>query len=226
MGPVVNARAPHGTQDGDTSERGSQGGMEQIADGIANIEAPKRDGEEEQHDGIALDNTLNNGDSGPASPARRRAGTSRSKSVNAEADTAVGDQNNACPHPGLIDHISRYETSENQHRLPQQQQQHDHYQQKDPHQYSGDLVPARLLAVLVDGSGKGWMAARRLWSVVEIGFNALAEAGLAVADVDLEQEVGYTRTIGRTSGRADTSVGPMGIYFMNQEEKQGYILNA
>ncbi|CAM9950179.1 unnamed protein product [Scytosiphon promiscuus] len=52
----------------------------------------------------------------------------------------------------------------------------------------GALVPARLVALLVDGSGKGWMAARRLWSVHEVGFPALTKAGLAMRDIDQDQE--------------------------------------
>lgn len=52
------------------------------------------------------------------------------------------------------------------------------------------LVPVRVVAVLVDGAGKGWMAARRLWSVQEVGFDALSKAGLTSGDVDQDQEVG------------------------------------
>lgn len=58
---------------------------------------------------------------------------------------------------------------------------------RQPHQ--DQLIPARLVAVLLDGAGKGWMAARRLLSVREVGAEALAEAGLGFADVDREQEV-------------------------------------
>ena len=74
------------------------------------------------------------------------------------------------------------------HDLRRQHQQQQ--QTQEPHQHHGSLVPARLVAVLVDGSGKGWMAARRLWSVGEVGLQALAEAGLSVGDVDQDQEVG------------------------------------
>lgn len=56
-------------------------------------------------------------------------------------------------------------------------------------QHHGGLVPVQLVAVLVDGSGKGWMAARRLWSVGEVGFQALSQAGLSAGDVDVDQEV-------------------------------------
>lgn len=51
------------------------------------------------------------------------------------------------------------------------------------------LVPVRLVAVLIDGAGKGWMAARRLWSVADVGYDVLAEAGLTKGAVDSEQEV-------------------------------------
>lgn len=70
---------------------------------------------------------------------------------------------------------------------PKQQQQHQH-----PHQQQHRaLVPVQLVAVLVDGSGKGWMAARRLWSVGEVGFQALSETGLSAGDVDADQEVSW-----------------------------------
>lgn len=49
------------------------------------------------------------------------------------------------------------------------------------------------------------MAARRLWSVREVGMHALAEAGLALADVDQEQEVSDKR-IHDGRGRGDGSV--------------------
>eukprot|EP00752_Nemacystus_decipiens_P013794 g12246.t1 len=66
--------------------------------------------------------------------------------------------------------------------------------QPQPHQdtrrqHQGRLVPVQLVAVLVDGSGKGWMAARRLWSVGEVGFEALSAAGLSTGDVDVDQEL-------------------------------------
>ena len=60
---------------------------------------------------------------------------------------------------------------------------------RHPHPHQDQLIPARLAAVLLDGAGKGWIAARRLLSVREVGSAALAEAGLGSADVDLEQEV-------------------------------------
>lgn len=71
-------------------------------------------------------------------------------------------------------------------------EQHQHQSQSSHH----PLVPARLVAVLIDGAGRGWMAARRLWSVREVGMHALAEAGLASADVDQEQEVSDMRIRG------------------------------
>lgn len=57
------------------------------------------------------------------------------------------------------------------------------------HPHQDQLIPVRLAAVLLDGAGKGWIAARRLLSVREVGPGALAKAGLGSADVDLEQEV-------------------------------------
>lgn len=60
---------------------------------------------------------------------------------------------------------------------------------RHPHRRQDQLIPARLVAVLLDGAGKGWIAARRLLSVREVGAEALAEAGLGFADVDREQEV-------------------------------------
>ena len=61
------------------------------------------------------------------------------------------------------------------------------HQRHPPHKHQ--LVPARLVAVLLDGAGKGWMAVKRLWSVREVGVEALAKAGLSFAEVDREQEV-------------------------------------
>lgn len=51
------------------------------------------------------------------------------------------------------------------------------------------LIPVQLVAVLVDGKEKGWVAARRLWSVRDVGLDNLKAAGLAPGDVDREQEV-------------------------------------
>ncbi|CAB1100558.1 unnamed protein product [Ectocarpus sp. CCAP 1310/34] len=76
-----------------------------------------------------------------------------------------------------------------QHEPQHQQNTHNQRHHQHQHQHHGALVPARLVAVLVDGSGKGWMAARRLWSVHDVGHHALAEAGLMAGDVDREQEV-------------------------------------
>ncbi|CAM9499132.1 unnamed protein product, partial [Ectocarpus sp. 12 AP-2014] len=77
-----------------------------------------------------------------------------------------------------------------QHEPQNQQNTHHqgHHQHQHQHQHHGALVPARLVAVLVDGSGKGWMAAQRLWSVHDVGHHALAEVGLTAGDVDREQE--------------------------------------
>lgn len=58
------------------------------------------------------------------------------------------------------------------------------------HKQRNALVPARLVALLVDGSGQGWMAARRLWSVHEVGQAALTAVGLGIGDIDQDQEVG------------------------------------
>lgn len=85
-------------------------------------------------------------------------------------DANLCDLTNGMDHPGSS-------------RLGQHQSRPSHH----------PLVPARLIAVLVDGAGRGWMAARRLWSVREVGMHALAEAGLAWADVDQEQEVSDKR---------------------------------
>eukprot|EP00903_Cladosiphon_okamuranus_P016056 g14823.t1 len=68
---------------------------------------------------------------------------------------------------------------------------HHHQERSQPHPHHqplGGLSPVQLVGVLVDGSGKGWMAARRLWSVGEVGFEALSEAGLSPGDVDVDQE--------------------------------------
>lgn len=59
------------------------------------------------------------------------------------------------------------------------------------------MVPLRFVAGLVDGAGKSWLAGRRLWGVRELSPQLLAEAGLGLGDIDLEQEVsmrlkGYT----------------------------------
>lgn len=70
-----------------------------------------------------------------------------------------------------------------------QSRQHAHQQH-----HVGGLGPVQLVAVLVDGSGKGWMAARRLWSVAEVGFQALSEAGLSAGDIDADQEVSRSIT--------------------------------
>lgn len=55
---------------------------------------------------------------------------------------------------------------------------------KSPHHE----VLARIVAVLVDGRGKGWLAVRRLWSVREVGLAALLLAGLGAQDLDRQQE--------------------------------------
>lgn len=49
-------------------------------------------------------------------------------------------------------------------------------------------VPVQIVAVLVDGAGKGWLAARRLWSPKEVGMEPLVLAGLTLQDLDLNQE--------------------------------------
>lgn len=190
MHPVANHRALHRTEDSGSPEGESEGGKAQMADDdIVTVETSKGDGKGEQQG--ETDDSLDNGGHGQGSTARIMADTSRrSKSVDTNSDT-VSDQNDALPHPDRIDHGPKEGGSSGQHHLTQEQHQHDQqYRHQDTYQSCGDLVPARLVAVLVDGSGKGWMAARRLWSVVEVGFNALAEVGLAMSDVDLEQEVG------------------------------------
>ncbi|CBJ33282.1 C2H2 zinc finger protein [Ectocarpus siliculosus] len=84
---------------------------------------------------------------------------------------------------GLGENNSHHQHEPQHHQNTHHQRHHQHQ-----HQHHGALVPARLVAVLVDGSGKGWMAARRLWSVPDVGHHALAEAGLTAGDVDREQE--------------------------------------
>lgn len=49
-------------------------------------------------------------------------------------------------------------------------------------------VPMRIVAVLVDGAGKGWLAARRLWSLREVRMEPLTLDGLTLQDLDLNQE--------------------------------------
>lgn len=99
-------------------------------------------------------------------------GNSAMKTTPDQADPHTHDAN-----PSHLTHgvVGRDSSSRAQHRL------------LSPPHYA--LVPARLVAVLVDGAGRGWMATRRLWSVREVGVHALVEAGLALADVDQEQEV-------------------------------------
>lgn len=92
------------------------------------------------------------------------------------------------PIGGGVDSVGLGETKPHHHDEPQHQEKARH-QRHHQRQHHGALVPARLVAVLVDGSGKGWMAARRLWSVHEVGHHALALAGLTAGDVDREQEV-------------------------------------
>lgn len=195
MEPMANHRAPHGTKFGEAGEEdGSKQVTVEMAYDMVDIETSNGGGREEQPDGTASANTIDSGGSVPESTARRRADTSRrSKSIDERADP-VSDKIIATPDPDQIGQDSQRESRRNREELAKHKHQPDrsgrqHHQY--PHQqHRGDLVPARLVAVLVDGSGKGWMAARRLWSIGEVGFNALAEAGLTSADVDLEQEVG------------------------------------
>lgn len=90
--------------------------------------------------------------------------------------------------------VSRHEIADN---VDQTHHHHHHGRsQPQPHQqHEGVLVPVQLVAVLVDGSGKGWMAARRLWTVSEVGFQALSKAGLSAGDVDADQEVSRNITV-------------------------------
>lgn len=198
MDPAERHRAPHCAEDDDASEgvmKQPTGNASEACLAPAISETPKCDGREEQQDGTSSDATLDGGGSYPTSTARKRTDASgRIRSVDENADAVeVDDENNALPHPHRIDQDAQHEPSGNQHHLYQQQEhQHDQHHHQDPHQHRGGLVPARLVAVLVDGSGKGWMAARRLWSVDEVGVNALAEAGLTMGDVDVEQEVGWS----------------------------------
>lgn len=111
-------------------------------------------------------------------------------------DCGVGGEHMHRPSTGVVAE-SGSAASRDAHKIPGNvhgKQQHHHLNQPQPQQHyywqhHGNLVPAQLVAVLVDGSGKGWMAARRLWSVGEVGPQALSEAGLSGRDVDVDQEV-------------------------------------
>lgn len=202
MDGVENNRDPHcSTEFGEAGEE--EEGPEQVpaemADDVVNIEPSDGGGrEEQQQDGMAskdTDDKLDSGGSNLASIARRRADASRRSKSADEKMEPVSDEIAATPDSDRIGQDSQRESSGSSHeQLSQEKHQPDrfrHFHHQDPHQqHHGDLAPARLVAVLVDGSGKGWMAARRLWSVGQVGFNAMTEAGLTAADVDLEQEVG------------------------------------
>lgn len=84
-------------------------------------------------------------------------------------------------------------------------------------------VPVRVIAVLVDGAGKGWLAARRLWSLREVGTEPLALAGLALRDVDLDQEASTNGLTGCCRSRGtDSSFREPFFVRSHRDRKLGY----
>lgn len=123
----------------------------------------EKEGEDEEGR-IEMGGTLENGRSRRSSAANPSSSSSRAR----ENGVGTADNHRHMPTSGVTSGASREPSKSRHHQA---------------------LSPARLVAVLVDGSGRGWMAAHRLWSVQDVGTDALMGAGLALEDVDQDQEV-------------------------------------